>query len=125
MITIKSKGDWKKTTRYFTNAKNLRVEEILKRHGEIGVDALYLNTPKLTGTTAMSWEYTIRKTGGGYALEWSNSNVINGSVIALLIQYGHGTGTGGYIPPRDYINPALKPIFDKIAEDIWKEVTSL
>jgi len=98
---------------------------ILQRYGPIGVNALANATPKDSGLTALSWDYSIEKHGSGYDLNWFNTHENNGTVIAILIQYGHGTGTGGYVPPNDFINPAMKPVFDKIAEDIWKEVSNL
>ncbi len=125
MLTVKHKGDWKKTTAYLEKAQKLQVKKILDKYGSAGVSALSNATPKDSGLTAASWDFTVKTTGAGYSIEWYNTNVNNGAVIAILIQYGHGTGTGGYIPPTDYINPAMKPIFDKLAEDIWKEVSSL
>lgn len=125
MITVRHRGDFKNIERFFSASKKLNLQTVLNRYGTIGVAALSNATPVDSGLTASSWDYKIESRGNGYALTWFNSNVHNGSVIAILIQYGHGTGTGGYVPPRDYINPAMKPIFDKIAEDLWKEVTSL
>lgn len=95
----------------------------LKKGGERGVDALAAATPTDTGKTAASWRYRIVKERGSYRIEWWNSNNDRGAVVALLLQYGHGTGTGGYVSGIDYINPALKPIFDQIADDVWKQVT--
>jgi hypothetical protein len=125
MLTIKSKGDWRRTTQFLDRAQKLKLNTILQKYGDIGVSALANATPKDTGLTASSWDYTIETTGKGYKLQWFNTNVNNSSVIALLIQYGHGTGTGGYIPPTDYINPAIKPIFEKITDNVLKEVSSL
>ena len=125
MFTITQKGDWKKTERYLKNAEQLRIQSILQKYGSAGVTALANATPKDSSLTASSWDFTIETTKGGYSIEWHNTNENRGVNIAILIQYGHGTGTGGYVPPRDYINPAMKPIFDKIAEDIWKEVANL
>ena len=96
----------------------------LEAYGIRGVDALSSNTPRDSGLTAESWNYRIVKDPDHPRIEWFNDNVQNGSVIAILIQYGHGTGTGGYVEGRDYINPALRPVFDKIADDVWKEVTA-
>lgn len=125
MITISHKGDFKNTERFLTNAKNLNILSILNRYGDIGNASLSKGTPKDSGVTAASWNYKIEKAPGQYVISWFNTNVNKGSVIAILIQYGHGTGTGGYVQPIDYINPAMKPVFDKIAEDIWKEVIAL
>lgn len=125
MITITQKGDFKNTERFLSNAQKLNYINILKKYGDMGVSALASNTPKDTGITAASWDYNIEMRSGGYIINWFNNHTNNGVVIAVLIQYGHGTGNGGYVQPTDYINPAMKPIFDKMAEDIWKEVTTL
>lgn len=95
----------------------------LSRFGEMGVEALEKATPRKTGKTALSWKYSIEKTKSGLSLVWSNSNVNKGANIAILIQYGHGMPNGTYVDGVDYINPALKPLFEKIAKDAWVEVT--
>jgi len=87
-----------------------------------GVDALRANTPVESGLTAESWIYEILETGGGVTIWWSNTNIVDGFNVAIGLQYGHGTGTGGWIQGYDFINPAIKPIFDKLAEQVWKEV---
>lgn len=97
---------------------------ILSKYGEMGVLALSRATPEDSGETARSWSYEIEKTGSGYSLVWKNSHVNKGVPIAIILQYGHGTRNGGYVQGRDYINPALRPIFDGIAADSWKEMTS-
>lgn len=97
---------------------------ILSKYGEMGVLALSRATPKESGETARSWSYEIEKTDSGYRLVWKNSHVNKGVPIAIILQYGHGTRNGGYVQGRDYINPALRPIFDGIAADSWKEMTS-
>lgn len=125
MITFRHKGNFKNTERFLTKAKQMNVRSILEKYGSAGISALSKATPVDTGLTAASWDYTIKVNRYGYSLQWFNTNERNGIPIAILIQYGHGTGTGGYVPPFDYINPAMKPIFDKIADDIWKEVQSL
>jgi hypothetical protein len=89
----------------------------------MGVDALAEATPKRTGLTAASWYYTIEKTKDSVAIYWNNSNIQNGVNIAVMLEYGHGTGNGGYVVGRNYITPAIQPIFDKIADEIWKGVT--
>lgn len=91
----------------------------------MGVEALAQATPVKTGKTASSWSYDLIKTNSGYELVFSNSNFNNGVPIAVILQYGHGTGTGGWVEGRDYINPALQPVFDKIAKTVWLEVTRL
>jgi len=104
-------------------AKNLRLERILAKYGQMGVDALSAATPVETGMTARSWYYEVEASGGYYRIKWLNSHVNDGVPIAIILQYGHGTGTGGYVAGRDYINPAIKPAFDKIEAEVWKEVT--
>lgn len=124
MITFKHTGNFKKTDRFFKKIVKESPIEILKRYGEIGVNALASATPKRTGKTAGSWRYEIEETDRGFSIFWVNDNVVNGVNIALILQYGHGTGTGGYVAGRDYINPAIQPIFDEIASNAWKEVAS-
>lgn len=123
MIVVKHKGDFAKTERFLQRAKKTHILSILDAYGQMGVDALRDATPFDTGTTAASWGYEIEYTRNGYSITWTNSNVQDGVPIAILLQYGHGTRNGGYVQGRDYINPALAPIFDKIAEEAWKEVT--
>ena len=125
MLSIKQKGDWKRTEAYLKKAQQLKLRSILDKYGSAGVSALATATPKDSSLTASSWAFKVTTTPVGYSIEWYNTNVNRGANIAILIQYGHGTGTGGYVPPRDYINPAMKPIFDKIAADLWKEVSNL
>ena len=123
MVTVKVSGSYHKTRKFLTKAKKLRLESILKKYGEKGVKALAAATPKDTGKTAKSWEYVIRHETNGPVLIWRNTNIVDGVSIAVILQYGHGTGMGGYVQGRDYINPALRPIFDDIAKSAWKEVT--
>lgn len=123
MISFKHKGNLQKTVNFLTNAQKVKYTHILEKYGKQGVDALASATPRDTGFTASSWNYKIKVSTGSITLTWYNTNVVNGVPIAIILQYGHGTGTGGYVEGRDYINPALAPIFDKIAEDVWKEVT--
>jgi hypothetical protein len=125
MITFSHKGDFKKTERFFTKAQQMNLRGIFDRYGSAGIAALTKATPYKTGLTSRSWDYTVEVTNWGFSITWFNENVVNGTPIAILIQYGHGTGTGGYVPGRDYINPAIRPIFDQMAEDIWKEVCNL
>jgi hypothetical protein len=101
------------------------IMHVLKKYGEEGVKALRDATPKDSGETADSWGYEITKDGRGYVITWTNSKKNKGVPIAIILQYGHGTGTGGYVEGRDYINPATRPIFDAIAEEAWKEVTKV
>lgn len=123
MISFKQKGDFKKTDKFLSRAKELRIREILAPYGRKGVDALKLATPQDSGKTANSWNYEIVSNGTSTSLIWTNSNVNKGVNIAVILQYGHGTRNGGYVQGRDYINPAVQPIFDEIAETVWKEVS--
>lgn len=125
MITIKQKGDFKKLDRYLERLLNVIKRGELDKYGRMGVDALMAATPVDSGKTARSWYYEVKHTNGGASIVFRNSNVNDGVPIAIILQLGHGTGTGGYVAGRDYINPAIQPILDQIANDAWKEVTSL
>jgi hypothetical protein len=94
----------------------------MERYGQMGVDALMAATPVLTGRAAVSWGYDIVRTNGAVKIYWYNTDVEDGVNVALLLQYGHGTGTGGYVTGIDYINPAMAPVFDRILYDVMKEV---
>lgn len=124
-IGITSKGDFKHTERFLKKAKGQDYMRVLKKYGELGVRALSSATPIDSGKTATSWGYEIKSSGGNSYIYWTNSNINKGVNIAIILQYGHGTGTGGYVQGRDYINPAIKPVFDKVIEELWKELTSL
>lgn len=127
MIQFTSKGDWKKTQRWLSKVmKRNPYEDTLRKYGKIGVDALRNNTPVLTGVTAESWYYEIdQEENGVYKLIWSNTNVINEWCnVALIIQLGHASTSGHWVEGVDYINPALAPVFDDIADKVWKEMTS-
>lgn len=125
IIQFKQKGDFSKTESFLKKLRKLDLDSVLRKYGELGVQALASATPVETGKTAASWDYKIEKGKGVVTITWTNSNVNNGVPIALLIQYGHGTGTGGYVQGRDYIKPAILPIFDQLADALWKEVTEL
>lgn len=125
MITIKAKGDLSKTYNFLKRASARDFYKKLDKYGEEGVAALSMATPVDTGKTAASWSYEISQTKTAVTITWRNSNVVNGVPIALILQYGHGTRNGGYVQGRDYINPAIQPIFDKILDSAWKEVTKL
>ena len=125
MISFRHKGDFSKVTRYFERIKEAAHIGILDRYGREGVAALSSSTPVDTGLTANSWYYTIERKNGSSSIIFHNSNVDSGVVIAVLLQYGHGTRTGGWVQGRDYINPAIQPIFDRIATEAWREVTKL
>lgn len=124
LITISNKGDFSKTIRFLQKASKIRFNKILNKYGQIGVDALREATPKDTGKTAESWSYTINVGIDSATINWTNSNQNKGLYIAVLIQYGHGLKGGGYVQGYDFINPAMKPIFDEIAEAAWMEVIS-
>lgn len=125
LITFRHRGSFIKTERFLNHLKGRRYLNVLERYGQMGVDALSSATPVDSGVTASSWTFEIEQTGKGATISWLNSNVNQNVVIALILQYGHGTGTGGYVEGRDYINPAMRPVFDKIAEQAWKEVISI
>lgn len=125
MITFRQKGDFSKVTRYFEKLKETAKLGVLDKYGREGVAALASATPTDTGKTASSWSYTIERQNGSVAIVFENSNINKGVPIAIILQYGHGTGTGGWVAGRDYINPAIQPIFDKIADEAWKEVTKI
>ena len=120
MISLTSSGSFKKTESFLQAMLRGNVFNQLESYGQIGVDALAAATPVDTGLTANSWAYKITKTKGRHTIEWYNTN----SNVAILIQYGHGTGTGGYVQGRDYINPVIQPLFDQIANDVWEQVTN-
>ena len=124
MITISSKGDFSKTDKFLAAMHQGRMFDSLHMYGQEGVTALSRNTPKDSGVTAGAWTYEVMRKRGTYSIIWSNTHVVDGRPIAILLQYGHATGNGGYVSGRDYINPALRPVFDRIAKDVWREVTS-
>lgn len=125
IISIKQRGNFNRTRKYFERLNNSTQLIDLKKYGEEGVEALRNATPVNTGLTASSWHYKIEKSRNRVGISWYNTNVQNGMNIALLIQYGHGTRSGAIVYGVDYINPALKPIFDKMAKEIWAEVTKI
>lgn len=125
MITFSSKGDYSKITRYLERVKDAARLSILDKYGSEGVAALSSATPVESGTTAGSWGYEITRDSGSAKITFTNSNINKGVPIAIILQYGHGTGTGGWVQGRDYINPAIRPVFDKIVENAWREVTGV
>lgn len=120
---ITCSGDLSKTFKFLNRLQNKEYLNILAEYGKRGVDALREATPKDSGKTADSWYYEITQDRNQTTIEWCNSNMNDGVSIALILQYGHGTGTGGYVKGTDYINPAMKAIFDDMANECWKEVT--
>lgn len=123
MISFKQKGDFSKLNGFLEKAKETIKLGDLDRYGREGVEALRRSTPVDTGKTADSWHYEIIRGKESVSISFSNSNIQNGVNIAVILQYGHGTRNGGWVEGRDYINPAVQPVFDKIAEDAWKEVS--
>lgn len=122
IIVFRQKGDFEKTTKFLKGARPGKLDAVLDRYGQKGVEALAAATPKDTGKTAASWYYTVHRGKDSITLTWSNTNIVDGVPIAVILQYGHGTRNGGYVAGKDYINPALKPIFDEIADRAWEEV---
>lgn len=125
MITFRQKGDFSKTSRYLERLKEAAKLGVLDKYGREGVAALASATPTETGLTASSWTYEIERKGSSVSIVYKNSNINKGVPIAVILQYGHGTGTGGWVQGRDYINPAIQPVFDRIADEAWKEVTRI
>lgn len=125
MFSFESSGSFSNLERFLAEAaKGTLITQKLNAAGQAGVNALSRATPIESGETRNSWSFKVTSSRGKHSIEWFNGHVENGVPIAIILQYGHGTGTGGYVKGRDYINPAMKPIFDKIADDVWKAVTS-
>lgn len=122
MIYATSHGSFDKTTNFLKFLQNGSLFDSLDHYGRLGVDALSSATPVDTGETAHSWGYQLGRERGRYSISWFNTHREDGVNIAVIIQYGHGTGTGGWVEGRDYINPAMRPLFDKIVDDIWRQV---
>lgn len=123
-VKFEVSGGFTKTERFLNRMKRREYLNVLDEFGRDGVQALRNATPVDSGATAEAWDYEIKRTRNYTEIVWTNSNINDGVPIAVILQYGHGTGTGGYVQGRDYINPAIRPIFDKIAEKAWKAVTS-
>nr|DAQ46675.1 MAG TPA: type I neck protein [Caudoviricetes sp.] len=123
VIEMRQSGDFKKNLTFLTNLRKKSIRPILEKYGQKGVEALAEATPKATGKTAASWSYEIKMEKTGAVLSWKNANIVDGVPIAVILQYGHGTRNGGYVQGVDYINPAMKPVFDAIRDELWKEVT--
>lgn len=124
-ISIFTKGDFRKTEKLLKKSLGRDYRSVLDKYGRLGVEALSKATPKDTGLTASLWRYEVIQNDDGLSVVWHNDNVIKGENIALLLQMGHGTKNGGYVAGRDYINPALQPVFDQLADAAWKEVTEV
>ena len=125
-ITFRQRGNFNRLEKYLSKSIDAVTLNHLQRYGEEGVEVLRAATPVRSGVTAMSWRYEIKKTGSGYALEFHNDNVVSGWFnVAIMLDVGHGTGTGGWVEGLNYIDPAIQPIFEKMAHDLWLEVISL
>lgn len=124
VITINHRGDFNKLEKFFQRIKEEQFFDKLNKYGQMGVDALASATPVDSGTTANSWSYEIRREDAGPIIYWSNSNINKGVNIALILQTGHGTRNGGYVQGRDYINPAIQPVFDTMLNELWEEVVN-
>lgn len=124
MIKLKQKGSFKNSEKFFNRILKREYFKLFEQVGQKGVDALREATPKRTGKTAESWSYTVQEDKNGLSVVWTNSNRNDGASVAILIQLGHGTGSGAYAKGVDYINPALRPIFEAFAKDVWLEVTN-
>lgn len=122
MITLEAKGGWDRTESFLKRAVRLNLAPRLQAAAARGVSALAAATPVESGLTASSWHADVTVSHGGFTIEWSNTNENAGVNVAIILQYGHGTGTGGYVAGRDYINPAMAPVFREIEDQIWKEV---
>ena len=122
MIKVTVSGDFSRTRGFLERIKEIFKRGVFDKYGQLGVEALAAATPKRTGKTAASWYYKIKRSNGAVTIEWCNSNTNKGENIAVLIQYGHSTRQGAYVRGRDYINPAMKEVFNQIASDLWKEV---
>jgi hypothetical protein len=125
IIQITQKGSFKNTEKYLERLSKLKVDQILNKYGTIGQNALSNATPADTGLASQSWYYSIKSGPGYHSIRWHNSDTENGFPVAIMIQYGHGTGTGGYVQGRDYINPAIRPVFDQLVNEVWEEVTKI
>lgn len=125
MITFKHSGSFMNLEGFAQGVKRLKLESVLRRYGEEGVRLLSEATPKDTGETAMSWSFRIEVTSEKTSIIWSNSSRAGNAPVVLLLQYGHGTGSGAYVEGIDFINPVMQPLFNKIGDNLWKEVTRL
>lgn len=125
MFKLTSDGNFGKTLNFFDLLRNLKINATLRKFGDMGVSSLASYTPKDSGITASSWDYVIESTKDAHTITWTNSNINKGVPIAIILQYGHGTGWGGYVTGTDYINPAMRNIFNELADSAWDEVRKL
>src|SRR5258706_107221 len=124
MISVTSSGSFQVTEEFLKKMSKMDILQIMDSCGADGVTALAAATPHDTGLAAFSWNYDVHYSNGSYSISWTNIDIENDFPVAIMLQYGYGTGTGGYVQGRDYINPAMRPIFDRIADKVWKAVTS-
>lgn len=124
MISFEFSGSFEKTEKFLRKLQNLQIDQIVAKEAAKGVRALSEATPRDSGRAAFSWDYQIVKKANSISIIWTNSDIENGYPVAVMIQYGHGTGTGGYVQGIDYINPAMRPVFEQIAQTVWKAVIS-
>ena len=124
MVSFNHRGSFDKLESFLDSMKKLDIRKIAELYAQQGVDALAAATPMDSGLAASSWGYDIQQSSSTVTIIWTNSNVESGFPVAIMLQYGYGTGTGGYVQGQDYINPAIQPIFDRIADGVWKVVTS-
>ena len=124
MIVVETKGNFKRTEKFLDLMSKSEIYSSLEKYAREGLAALVSATPQDSGETAAAWSYEVKVTRTSASISWTNSHIVNGVPIAIILQYGHGTRNGGYVQGRDYINPALRPVFDRIADDVWKKVTS-
>ena len=123
-VSIKVSGDTRNTEKFLRKLQRTSLYKTLDRYGREGASVLSSATPNESGETAASWGYEVRISGGMVAIYWTNDHMAGDTPVPILLQYGHGTGTGGYVAGRDFINPAIQPVMDRIANDIWREITS-
>lgn len=124
MISVSVSGSFDKTTNFLKKLQKLEIEKIISAQAQRGVEALSRATPVDSSRAASSWDYAVKKSSKGVTITWTNSDIENGYPVVVMIQYGHGTGTGGYVQGIDFINPAMRPIFDEIAQTVWRAVIS-
>ncbi len=123
-ISFSSSGDFRRTGNWLERLMKADISSALHRYGRQGVDALSKATPQESGLAAASWGYEVTRSGTSWSIYWTNTNIENGFQVVIGLQFGHGTGTGGWVAGQDFINPAIKPVMDRIAADVWKAVTS-
>lgn len=125
MISVDQSGSFKNTEAFLRNASKVNILSVLRAQAQLGVKALSSATPKDSGLVSESWGFEVSGKGGIYTIYWTNTDIETGFPVAIMLQYGYGTGTGGYVQGRDYINPAMRPVFDAIANAVWKAVISV